>query len=29
MADAFDTLEMEANKWEKLAQESGSENSYK
>lgn len=29
MADTYDTLEMEANKWEKLAQESGSENSYK
>ena len=29
MADQYDALEMEANKWEKLAQESGSEESYK
>lgn len=29
VADQYDALEMEANKWEKLAQESGSQNSYK
>lgn len=29
VADQYDALEIEANKWEKLAQESGSENSYK
>lgn len=29
IADQYDALEMEANKWEKLAKESGSEKSYK